>query len=490
MESGNEKLNSETNEFPHDMLLHYHLMHPGGDSWPADPNAAFCLDGVYHLHYILQHSWKGDESFSFVHVTSEDMIHWTWQPTKLQPAFTGHGMFSGTGFLTREGRPAVIYHGQGAGRNQIALAKDRQLSGWEKPYPVETKTADGAEASIRQWDPDCFRIGDTYYAISGRADPPLLKSRDLRNWTLVGDFMHHEPDDVVIGEDISCPNFFPLGNKWMLLCISHPFGCRYYLGDWDAEAEQFVPEQHARMNWRRPDQTIYNTWYRDFFAPETVLTGNRRRIMWAWLKTLHEASAMRSVQSLPRELSLGDDGSLRIHPLRELTSLREEPVVFRGVTVTPPEKPHSAEAFEHVTDIDHEAFEILMTVDRQQAKRKRFGLRLFVGEDHPGLDIMVRPETGTLRVGTVDAPFRVAALPEDEDIELRVFVDKYLVEVFANGRQAVAAAHMEYYKASGLEIYSYGGSTTVRDITIWPMRFANQGLLEAAESRIWEPETA
>ena len=31
-------------------LLHYHLLHPGGDSLPGDPNAAFYLDGVYHLH--------------------------------------------------------------------------------------------------------------------------------------------------------------------------------------------------------------------------------------------------------------------------------------------------------------------------------------------------------------------------------------------------------------------------------------------------------
>lgn len=78
-------------------VLKYHLMHPGGDSTPGDPNAAFYLDGVYHLHYILAHPWRGRTSFSFVHVTSPDMLHWTWQPTKLQPAFTGHGMFSGAG---------------------------------------------------------------------------------------------------------------------------------------------------------------------------------------------------------------------------------------------------------------------------------------------------------------------------------------------------------------------------------------------------------
>ena len=60
-----------------DMTLNYHLMHPGGDSSPGDPNAAFCLDGVYHLHYILKHPWKDGYSFSFVHITSPDMLHWT-----------------------------------------------------------------------------------------------------------------------------------------------------------------------------------------------------------------------------------------------------------------------------------------------------------------------------------------------------------------------------------------------------------------------------
>ena len=94
-------------------------MHPGDASVPGDPNAAFYLDGVYHLHYILQHPWKKKRSFSYIHVTSPDMLHWTWQKTKLQPSFTGHGMYSGTGFLTRENRPAVIYHGAGSARNQM-----------------------------------------------------------------------------------------------------------------------------------------------------------------------------------------------------------------------------------------------------------------------------------------------------------------------------------------------------------------------------------
>ena len=42
-------------------------------------------------------------------------------------------MFSGTGFFTKEGQPAMIYHGQGSGRNQIAFALDDNLEKWTKP---------------------------------------------------------------------------------------------------------------------------------------------------------------------------------------------------------------------------------------------------------------------------------------------------------------------------------------------------------------------
>ena len=68
-------------------------------------------------------------------------------------------------------------------------------------------------------------------------------------WEYVGKFMSKDLDNVVKGEDISCPNFFKLRNKWVLLCISHSHGCRYYIGDWDKKREQFFPEFHERMNW-------------------------------------------------------------------------------------------------------------------------------------------------------------------------------------------------------------------------------------------------
>ncbi len=459
------------------LALNFHLMHPGDDSKPGDPNAAFHLDGVMN-------------GFSFVHVTSPDMLHWTWKSTKLQPSFTGHGMYSGTGFLTPKGLPAIIYHGYGSGRNQITIAKNRQLTAWEKPYSVEPKTVDGKSAEMRHWDPDCFRIGDTYYAFSGGRNPPLLKSTDLKNWTHVGDFFSHEPDDVVIGEDVSCGNFFPIGDKWMLLCISHPYGCRYYLGEWDKDAEQFVPETHGRMNWRSDDQNSDSPrGYRDFFAPESLLTEDGRRVMWAWLTSLHK-NALRSetVQSLPRELSLHEDGSLRIEPVRELESLRQGMVVHESIEVVPEVMVAGGEGTRRIAELEGDAYEIRITIDREQAERKRFGFRLFTKEKRIGVPIYFQPNNRSLRVGGTEAPFAVSDLPQEEDVELRIFIDKYLVEVFVNGRQAMVVADMNWQVASGFDAYTWGATTTIKKVEIWKMKPTNQGYLEARKNRIWEPK--
>ena len=49
-----------------------------------------------------------------------------------------------------------------------------------------------------------------------------------------GKLLHEDyPDNLGVGrdEDISCANMFKIGNKWMLLCISHDLGCRYFIGD-------------------------------------------------------------------------------------------------------------------------------------------------------------------------------------------------------------------------------------------------------------------
>ena len=495
-----------------DLALNFHLMHPGGDSRPGDPNVAYCLDGTYHLHYILRHDWAGPEaqevdgrqiSYSFIHVTSSDLLHWEWQPTKLQPSFTGHGMFSGTGFITKEGKPAAIYAGVATPRRSfIAIAEDNQLSSWQLPQQVEPTGVPDDRRVVFEGDPDLFQVGDTYYAYAAGDNLELCKSEDLVNWTYVGPLMSEEPADVASGEDTSCANMFMLGDKWMLLCISHQFGCRYYLGDWDAAAEQYLPQQHGRMNWARAGQSATAPEQRDFFAPESVLTADGRRVMWAWLATSHPEIDDKTVQSLPRELSLHADGSLRVEPLRELETLRHSPLEVGNLVVRPVDAPRlkggggAPEATSaHIADLDGDAYEIRAWVRRADAERARFGLLLFSEGRLDGTPVLVEPQAGILRVGQTEAPFRVADLPPGEDVELRVFVDKYLVEAFVNGRQAALTVQMEQ-RGRQLRGYLFGRSDrgvaplTFQSIDIWRMTPTNQGFLAARDSQIWEPDTA
>ncbi len=429
--------------------LTYHLAHPGpGAAYPGDPNCAFFWKGRYHLHYI----YKNDSGFAFAHVSSDDLLHWKWHPTTLTPPVTGHGMFSGTGFFTRDGKPAIIYHGQGSGRNQVAIALDDQLEKWTHPIAVEPRVRPDQDGSkIANWDPDAWLDGDTYYALSGGnpgsgKPPTLMKSPDLKTWDYLGLFMPQDMPDVQKDEDVSCPNFFKIGNKHMLLCISHNKGCRYYLGQW--KDEKFTPDFHVRMNWNQ----------RDFFAPESVLTPDGRRIMWAWC-VLNDPKLQTGIQSLPRELSLPPDGVLRIKPTREIDTLRYAETIEPDVTV-------NANTQYTLKNIAGDTLELKLTL--KPAASSPFGLRVFCDkEGNNGFPITLDLQAKTLALGTIKAPFEA---PSGEKIELRIFLDKSMIEVFANDRQAAVAAYPHRAENQVITLFSQAAGLQASGIQAWKMK--------------------
>ena len=444
-----------------DTWLTYHLAHPGPDkAIPADPNCAIYHNGKYHLHYIYQ-----SHGHSFAHLTSDDMVHWEWQPTVLTPPITGHGMFSGTAFLTKEGVPAIIYHGAGSDRNQIAFAKNDELSEWTEPFAVEPQTASGEPAEMRHWDPDCWLMGDTYYALGGGGNPILATSSDLKEWVFRGELFHPDfPTDLGVekGEDVSCANMFKLGDKWMLLCISHGLGARYYLGNF--KDGKYLPDHHALLNWAG--------W--DFFAPESLLTPDGRRVMWAWctpwvndmqrvkrtkdFDRLMNEKLQPGIQSLPRELSLDEDGMLLIKPLRELAQLRTNPKNEENIAVESGE-------IQVLEDIAGDTIELEIIFDKPQATE--FGLRLLTNKEGTnGFKIAYGKDRDTITLDYVEPPLR---LKPGEDLTLRIFIDKGMIEVFANDRQAAVAWHDYEPEDQHVALYANGGNVTVKRITGWEM---------------------
>jgi beta-fructofuranosidase len=70
-------------------------------------------------------------------------------------------------------------------------------------------------------------------------------------------------------------------------------------------------------------------------------------------------------------------------------------------------------------------------------------------------------------VGTAEAPFE---LKPDEDLTLRVFIDKNLVEVFANDRQAAVFAHQHIRANPNIRLFAKGGDAAVKSVKAWKIR--------------------
>jgi sucrose-6-phosphate hydrolase SacC (GH32 family) len=441
----------------------YHFVVPEGRCMPFDPNGAIFWKGRYHLFYIFQdhrgHNWG--------HVSSTDLFHWRHHPTGLVS-----GMFSGNCFINKDGRPTMCYHQVGQG-NALAVALDDELNEWKKldsnPITPKTEPGDPHHGRYRSWDPFGWLEGDTYYAIFGGERPAVAKAPSLAGpWVYVGDLMARAVEGVSIREDVSCADFFKLGDRHMLLCISHRLGCRYYLGDWKDEA--FHPTCHEQMSW------VDNS----FFAPESLLDDQGRRIMWAWIfdspgfQTRMDFG-WSGTMSLPRVLSLGEDGGLRVDLPEEIERLRSNGKTAEGITVP-------ADSEDVLEGIGGDSIEL--AVEMESGDATRFGLKIGCSPDGEEQTLVFYDaqeralKVDTRRSSVAGGPKTVEAGPfelkEGEPLELRVFVDKSVVEVFANRRQAVMRRIYPSREDSvGVRLFSAGGPARVTKLQAWEMRPSN-----------------
>ena len=83
------------------------------------------------------------------------------------------------------------------------------------------------------------------------------------------------------------------------------------------------------------------------------------------------------------------------------------------------------------------------------------------------MGIIAGGQRKTLTVGATHPPF---TLEEGEDLHLHVFIDKNLVEVFANDRQAAAFAHPHIREHPNIRLFSKRGPVVVRQLRAWKMQ--------------------
>ncbi len=443
----------------------YHFANPEGVAMPFDPNGAIYWKGRYHLFYIFQDSRSGHRADHWGHVSSTDLFHWRHHPTGLLD-----GMYSGNCFINADGVPTICYHQKGEG-NAMAVALDDDLNAWQKLDTITpaTREGDAHHDRYRSWDPYGWHEGDSYYAIFGGKRPGIAKSSALDGeWRYVGDLFAHGVEGVSLTEDVSCPDLFRLGDKHVLLCISHRLGCRYYVGTW--KDEQFHPESHAMMSW--VDHA--------FFAPESLLDDRGRSIMWAWIMDepkfgVRSANGWSGVLSLPRVLSMGDDGRLRIDVPEEIEALRygayrQGPVTIEANTDLP------------VEGVAGTSLELLIEMDGMGASS--YGVIVCASPDgRERTSIFYDATEKLLKVdtrhsGPDDTPRAVEAAPfelhEGERLKLRVFVDRSVVEVFANSRQAIARrVYPSRPESVGVRLFASAGAARLHTLEAWRIAPSN-----------------
>ena len=190
--------------------------------------------------------------------------------------------------------------------------------------------------------------------------------------------------------------------------------------------------------------------------------------------------------ALPMVLSLFDDGDLLMEPVPELETLRGEHTHFSDI--------HLDGAEEHQLDeIRGDQLEIRAVFE--WASAEEFGLKVCCspdGAEQTAIRFNLNPwsanrapeEIRPLRELILDANRSSISsevsnreserctfdLPYGESIELRVFVDRSVVEVFANGCHYLAKRIYPARPDSlGVQLFTRGGKATVRSLDVWRM---------------------
>jgi len=464
----------------------YHFVSPEGVCHPFDPNGSIFWKGQYHLMYIFQN----EKGHCWGHAVSNDMLHWRILPPALEPGDGDKGIFSGNMFINKEGVPTIIYYGVKAG-GCIAIAQDENLIEWKKlesnPVVKEPKKKDPDYGKYRPCDPHGWVEGDTYYTIFG-GDPSrhratVFKGKELDKLEYVGYLLAHTVDGIPLDEDISCPDMFHLDGKDVLVCISHPLGCRYYIGEW--KDEQFYPESHAMMNW--PGGR--------FFANDSFLDDRGRRILIAWVGEAllvegKEKKGWAGVMSMPRVLSLAEDNTMRIKPIEEIETLRINPRSHEKISLADGDEVQFKDVAGDCIEIDLEidpgtASQVGLRVRRSPQGEEETIVAYEPGSDELILDVSKssldkyvrygthRPHTaeGGEDVRVQRAPFEVT--PGDT-FTLRVFLDKSIIEVYGDDRQCVTQRIYPLREdALGISLFCKGGSAKVLSLKVWDMAATN-----------------
>jgi beta-fructofuranosidase len=463
----------------------YHYVNPEGAL--NDPNGLCFWQGRWHLFY--QAYPPEDPRQHWGHAVSDDLIHWRDLPLAIYPD-PERCCFSGA-TLVEEDRVIACYHGTEVG-NMVALSSDPLLLNWEKVgnrAVIPMQAPAGVPWPPRIFDPCIWKKGAFYYSLSAGTQPTgpggepmaadfLLRSKDLENWEYLHPFVEGEAFHTLVGDDGACPYFWPIGDRWMLLFFSHMSGGQYLLGDYDTERDRFLVSYGGAFNFGPSTPSGVH-------APSATPDGQGGLICLFNMNPGKPTKGWNQIMTLPRRLTVQGD-QLFQEPVSAVESLRGERRFVHDVTLAANQDlvldDVAGDAMElHLRLAPSAASVVELDVLRSPdgAERTRIAFyrdrgmnEAFMGQRRRQSLISIDTSRASLAADVRPRAPETApvCLAEDEPLDLRVFVDRSVVEVFANGRQALAVrVYPDRPDSIGVVLRSNGAPTTLLCLDAWQM---------------------
>lgn len=436
----------------------FHVVAPG--NWMNDPNGPIYYKGYYHLFY--QHNPYGDDwgNMHWGHVRSRDLARWEHLPIALWPSRTlgEDHVFSGSATIGPDGRPLAFYTSIGPRPPEqwAAVPEDDDLVRWRKhpANPVLTEALHG-DVKVHEWrDPFVFPVGDeTYMVLGGNLNASAggqavvlvyrAEDRDLTRWSYRGVLFRH-PDPEV--KNIECPLLVPSGDRWLLI-VSQGQPVDWFVGDLDPATMRFTPAGRGKID------------FGQLYAPNVLMNDPEgRRILWGWVNGVPGGKGWRHCLTLPRVLTISDDGRLAQAPARSLETLRGPRRAVEGVVLRPGPNP--------LEGVRGEALEVRATI--RPGGARVVGLDVLRSEDGSrSAPIRYDREAGMLDVAGSRAPF---ALGPGEPLDLHVFVDHSILEVSADRGRVWITRVVDYRPGEvGVSAHAEGGEARLEGLESWPL---------------------
>lgn len=438
--------------------------------WLNDPNGFSIYKGEYHLfyqYYPYDIHWGPTH---WGHLKSKDFIKWERLPAALAPDsdYDIQGVFSGSAIELPDGRQLLMYTGVRGKDNTpechqtqcIAIGDGTNYQKYEK-NPVITADDIPEPCFAKDFrDPKIWWDGSQWLAVAGNRTEDgsgavlLYASRDLKDWNFKGTIDRSRNQ---WGKMWECPDLFPLDGQMVLLVSPQEletsdlnfhkgYESLCLLGSWEPEKNRFIRRSVLPI-----DQGL------DFYAPQTLLAPDGRRIMVAWMQDWDSAKCVPEGQNwfgqmtLPRELHIRN-GRLIQQPVRELERWRGERTAYENVEVS---------GDMSLPGIFGRTLDLTL---RLQAQDGPFTLKFAQDNSHftaftfqPDRSLLTldRSHSGLPKGHALSRTIPVRS--REGLLELRLILDRFSVEAFVNGgEQTLSATLYTPQEATGISFQAQG----------------------------------